>query len=79
MPAARQLTDEDRERIRAFMEDECPLEEIVRTIGAPRALIIREFPGYRLSGDALGQIGVMKKQFRAIPNRLQRTPKPYGR
>lgn len=79
MPEARQLTDEERARIQAFIEDECPMEEIVRTIGAPRALIVREFPGYRATGATVGQLGVMMKQFRQLPDRLQRTPKPYGR
>lgn len=78
MPA-RQLTEEERARIQAFIDDECPVDEIARTLGITRAQIVREFPGYRASGATVGQIGVMMKRFRAIPDTLTRTDSPHGR
>lgn len=79
MSTRREFTPEEHARIQAFIADGCPAYEIARTLGVSPRVLMREYPNSQVPAAERGTIGQMIRRFNTIPDRLQRTPTPYGR
>lgn len=73
------FTPEQHAQIKAFIDDECPVYEIARTLGVSPKRIVREFPGSQRPATERGDIGQMFRMFNSIPFRLTETKAPLGK
>ena len=79
MSTRKQFTPEEHKRIQAFIQDGCPAYEIARTLGVNPKRLMRDYPESKVPATERGTIGQLIRRFNTIPDRLERTPVPYGR